>query len=102
MLNAWVAHQGTDGTPRRVDLIINQPVWNAINYLQRYTFLNQFGTELRQDGYSVRVFNRQADLLGAYICEPAADTARQCSIEELSSTGRGAFGGRPRNSLIPR
>lgn len=115
LLTHWMAYQGDDQTVRRVDLIINQPVWNAINYLQRYTFLNRFGTELREDGYNVRVLSvldrrtDEVEVLGMYVCEPSTVAAvspmgetDQCAIQDLTSTGRGAFGGRPRNSLLSR
>ncbi|MBF2046446.1 MAG: hypothetical protein EDM05_000590 [Leptolyngbya sp. IPPAS B-1204] len=69
LLNYWLAYPGTDGTPRRVDLLVNQEVWGNCNYLQRYVFVNRFGTAAKEFGYSVRVFNLQGELLGAHICE---------------------------------
>jgi len=68
LLDTWVANPGLDGTPPRVDLIVNQQVWSLYGYLERYTFLNQFGTVAYEFGYSTRIFNRQQELLAAYIC----------------------------------
>jgi len=112
LLDYWVAHTGAGDTPRRVDLLVNQQVWAQSNYLDRYAFINHFGTSASDFGYSTRIFNWQGDLLGAYICEfvtlsPAeavanrplnlvADgfpgTAPNCQVF-LDSTGRGALTG---------
>jgi hypothetical protein len=97
LLNTWLAYPGTDNTPARVDLVVNNPVWNAANYLQRYTFLNHFGREAADFGYSVRVFNGQQDLLGAYICTELTEPGEQqggvrCNVF-LESSGQGALAG---------
>jgi hypothetical protein len=104
LLNYWLAYPGTDGTPRRVDLLVNQDVWSDCNYLQRYVFVNKFGTAAKDFGYSVRVFNLQGELLGAHICEfngpsairsPASSNVTiPCSIF-LNPYGRSAFRGTP-------
>lgn len=68
LLNNWIAYPGTDGNPRRIDLLVNQQVWSLLNYLERYTFIDHFGTVARDYGYSTRIFNQQQTLLAAYIC----------------------------------
>lgn len=94
LLSYWLAYSGADGTPPRVDLLVDQEVWSNYNYLRRYVFMNQFGTAAKAFGYSTRVFNLQGELLGAYICEfdqtQANDTT--CSVF-LNPYGRGAFSG---------
>ncbi|NEQ22408.1 MAG: hypothetical protein F6K28_25135 [Microcoleus sp. SIO2G3] len=78
LLDTWVANLGTDGTPPRVDLVVNQQVWSLYTYLERYTFLNQFGSIAHDFGYSTRVFNRQQELLAAYICPDL--TSETCNV----------------------
>jgi hypothetical protein len=99
LLSTWIAYARTDGIPRHVDLVINQQVWSAANYMQRYTFVNQFGIVAQDYGYSTRVFNRQQELLAAYICEAPEELAA-VSIEPtcnifLESGGQGRLGGQP-------
>jgi hypothetical protein len=108
LLDYWVAYRGTDGIPRRIDLMVNQQVWVQYNYLERYAFVSHFGTAASDFGYSTRIFNWQGDLLAAYICEfvllPQTHTppnlwsasspnpAPQCQVF-LDSTGTGALSG---------
>jgi hypothetical protein len=102
LLSYWLAYSGSDGTPRRVDLLVNQQIWTTCNYLQRYTFINRFGTAAKAFGYNTRVFNAQGELLGAYICQfqtatTPENTNAACGVF-LNSYGRGAFSG---NSTTP-
>ncbi|NJL21251.1 MAG: hypothetical protein HC895_11190, partial [Leptolyngbyaceae cyanobacterium SM1_3_5] len=91
LLATWVANSGLDGTPPRVDLIVNQQIWSSYTYLERYRFLNQFGVAAQDFGYSTRVFNRQQELLAAYICpDPAGGT---CNVFLDSSGPSGLQGG---------
>ncbi|WP_416667736.1 hypothetical protein [Egbenema bharatensis] len=73
LLNFWVAYPGVNGELRRVDLIINRQVWLRSTYLDRYAFLNHFGTAASDFGYQTRIYDWQGDLLGVYVCqfEPA-------------------------------
>jgi hypothetical protein len=99
LLTYWLAYPGTDGSPRRVDLLVNQQTWGVCNYLQRYTFVTKFGTAAKAFGYNTRVFNTQGELLGAYLCQFAPTAATEsdnanavCGVF-LNSQGRGAFSG---------
>ncbi|MCU0569062.1 MAG: hypothetical protein MUF49_20980 [Oculatellaceae cyanobacterium Prado106] len=69
LLSNWLAQPAGDRLPNRVDLLVNQTVWNRYNYLNRYSFLTRIGTAARDFGYSTRIFNAQGELLGAYICD---------------------------------
>lgn len=114
LLSYWLAYPGTDGTPRRVDLLVDQQVWNVYNYVERYAFVNQFGTAAKDYGYNVRVFDLQGELLGAYVCNFSNGTGGEpgtgstfnanvpCSIF-LNASGRGAFRGNtsPFGALSP-
>jgi hypothetical protein len=94
-LSYWLAYEGTATEPRRVDLVVDQQIWNNSNYLQRYAFMNQYGTAAKEFGYSMRVFDLRGELLGAHLCEfdsALPDLDAPCSIF-LNSYGRGAFRG---------
>jgi hypothetical protein len=100
LLNNWLAKPATAEMPSRVDLLVNQQVWNSYNYIDRYAFLNQVGTSAEDFGYSTRVFNDQGELLAAYLCE--FEPERAGTIEEgaanctifLDPSGTGAIRGR--------
>lgn len=53
---------------RRVYLIVNRQIWNSLNYVERYSFVNSFGTYSRSDKYNVEVLNPQLETLAAYRC----------------------------------
>lgn len=108
LLEHWLAYTGTDGTPRRVDLVVDRQLWGLYTYLQRYTFVNHFGTAAKDFGYSVRVFNDQGAPLAVYLCDfpplspedverinaQGLDTTDiRCNVG-LESSGAGALRGR--------
>ncbi len=68
LLDNWIAYPANDEAPARVDLIVNQQIWNLLDYLERYDFVNRLGSSARKDGYNVRVFNYQKNLLATYTC----------------------------------
>jgi len=95
LISYWLAYPSQDSSPGRVDLIVDRQVWNNYNYLQRYAFMNQFGTTAKEFRYNMRVFDARGELLGAHICQfdPAVTNLdAACSIF-LNSYGRGAFSG---------
>lgn len=90
LLDRWVAFAGTDGTPRRVDLLVHQPVWNRMSYVERYSFVNRFGQDAAQNGYSIRVFNPQENLLAAYFCHSNLEVASETQINFHAEANREA------------
>jgi hypothetical protein len=68
LLDNWIAYPVSENEPGRVDLIVNQQIWSLLDYLDRYDFVNRLGNSARTDGYNVRVFNYQRDLLATYTC----------------------------------
>jgi gamma-glutamylcyclotransferase (GGCT)/AIG2-like uncharacterized protein YtfP len=68
LLDDWIAYPATAKEPGRVDLIVNQDVWSSLDYLERYSFINRFGSTARKYGYNIRVFNYQKELLATYTC----------------------------------
>jgi hypothetical protein len=69
LLDNWLAYPNRNQPGGRVDLVVNRQVWSLLDYLQRYEFVNHFGTAAKQQQYNTRVFNRQGGLLAAYICD---------------------------------
>lgn len=69
LLDNWLAYPNDNQIGGRVDLVVNRQVWSLLDYLQRYEFVNHFGTAAKQQQYNTRVFNRQGGLLAAYTCE---------------------------------
>ena len=69
LLDNWLAYPNIDQAGGRVDLVVNRQVWGLLDYLQRYEFVNHFGTAAKDQQYNTRVFNRQGGLLAAYTCD---------------------------------
>ncbi|MBD2253989.1 hypothetical protein [Nostoc parmelioides] len=80
LLDNWIAYPATKNEAGRVDLIVNQQIWSLLDYLERYDFVNRLGSTARRDGYNVRVFNYQKDLLGSYTCSYNPISAN-CNIQ---------------------
>jgi len=68
LLDNWIAYSATNTEPARVDLVVNQQAWILLDYLERYGFVNSFGSAARKFGYNVRVFNYQKERLATYTC----------------------------------
>ncbi len=84
LLDNWLAYPDKNQPGGRVDLVVNR-LWSLLDYLQRYEFVNHFGTEAKQQQYNTRVFNRQGRLLAAYTCDFNVEPLR-CQIW-LDSSG---------------
>lgn len=114
LLENWLAYPGTDGDLRRVDMFVDRQLWGLSTYLERYTFVNQFGTAAKNFGYSLRVFNDRGEPLASYSCnfptsggssaeggssadvldiDTPAQSNLRCAVR-LDSSGAGAFRGR--------
>jgi len=68
LLDNWIAYPATNTEPARVDLLVNQQLWISLDYIERYGFVNRFGTLARNYGYNVRVFDYQKESLATYTC----------------------------------
>lgn len=103
LLENWIAHTADSTSGRRVDLVVNPQAWSLLDYLERYEFINHFGTVARDYGYNLRVFNRQGVSLAAYTCDfrvaavtsGAKASAPTCQIL-LDATGKDILRGRTR------
>ncbi|MBP0020148.1 MAG: hypothetical protein J7647_21660 [Cyanobacteria bacterium SBLK] len=74
---------------RRIDLLVNRQLWSQMDYLDRYSFVNHFGTTARYYGYELRVFDRQPKCLAIYNCSLQAATY-ECNVD-LQPSRRDAF-----------
>jgi hypothetical protein len=81
MIDNWLAYQDK----QQIDLIVNSQLWTLLDYVQRYRFLNQFGTVAREYQYNLRVFNLQKECLAIYTCD-FKTLPTQCKIY-LERTG---------------
>lgn len=91
VLGDWLAYPGVGTDPARIDLVVNRENWNFLDYIQRYEFVNNFGTVARGYGYNLRVFNYQQELLATYTCN-FKTTPSQCSIQ-LDAMNKGSVRG---------
>jgi hypothetical protein len=85
LIENWVAYPSQEGRPSRVDLIVNRQLWSLLDYLQRYSFVHDFGAA-RDYGYNIRIFDRRANLLAAYTCNFQPTTAPISQLALLPDT----------------
>lgn len=85
LLENWLIYPADGTTAARIDLVVNRQNWSLTDYVERYAFVNHFGTVARDYGYNVRVFNYQGELLATYTCN--ATSPRLCSIQ-VEATGK--------------
>jgi hypothetical protein len=106
LVENWIAYPISDEFSPRVDLVVNRQVWSLLSYLERYQFMHRFGASAREFGYSTRVFNRQGEVLAAYMCtfsdpEVAATSAYESDttalnldeVDDGSDANQGGTGG---------
>lgn len=85
LLENWLTYPADGTSAARIDLVVNRQNWSLTDYVERYAFVNHFGTVARDYGYNVRVFNYQRELLATYTCNAASP--RLCSIQ-VEATGK--------------
>ena len=96
LLDQWFVESGNNW----VILIVNRQIWSLLDYLERYQFVNQFGTAARDYGYNIRVCNPQGEALAVYSCNFPADKNNtsiplNCRLE-LDSLSNSGFRGKPK------
>ncbi len=62
LVNNWLAFE----QEKRIDLIVNPQLWNIMDYIERYRFVNDFGLYARQYNYNLRVFGQNKKCLAIY------------------------------------
>jgi hypothetical protein len=104
LIAAWAAYEGKPDQLGRVDFFVNRQLWSQLDYLERYTFIHEFGTVANSYGYNVRVFNERKEFLAAYTCNSspaaAAPAVPVCNTT-LDSSGKSGFRSRSTNLLAP-
>ncbi|MEP0751893.1 hypothetical protein NDA03_06640 [Trichocoleus sp. Lan] len=82
LLENWLAYPDR----QRVDLVVNRQLWSLLNYIGRYSFVNNFGTVARDYGYNTRVFiaNQPQEPLATYTCN-FSTTPVVCDLDIISS-----------------
>lgn len=73
LVNNWLVYTQEQGSKRRVDILVNSQLWGLLDYIERYTLVNKFGTVGREYGYNIRIFNNEKELLAAYTCNSQAN-----------------------------
>ena len=80
MLDRWFVDPGNTW----VIIIVNRQLWSLLDYMERYQFVNRFGTVASEYGYNVRVCNRQGTALAVYSCKGDGLSCR-IDLESLSN-----------------
>lgn len=88
LLQNWLAYPVNQGKPGRIDFVVNRQLWTLSDYLERYSFIHDFGTVARSYGYNIRVFDNQANFLAAYTCDFGALTAQNPSGEKTAPNAK--------------
>ena len=83
LLTNWIAYQDE----KRVDLVVSRQPWTLLDYLERYRFVNRFGTVARDYKYNVRIFNDRAVILATYTCNYSQDEP-DCELLIFDSLGQ--------------
>ena len=83
LLENWLAYPDR----QRVDLVVNRQLWSLLNYMERYSFVNSFGTVARDYGYNTRVFiaNQPQEPLATYTCN-FSTSLPVCNLDIASSS----------------
>ncbi|MEM9265095.1 MAG: hypothetical protein AAGA46_06190 [Cyanobacteria bacterium P01_F01_bin.13] len=99
LIDSWRAYDDTENTDEpmpHVDVVVNGQIWPLLNYLERYSFITQFGEGAKAYGYQLRIFTGSR-LVGLHVCDFKSETSNPICAVELNYLGQGAIrGGRQR------
>ncbi len=82
LLDRWFIDPGNTW----VIIIVNRQLWSLLDYMERYQFVNRFGTASSEYGYNLRVCNRQGTALAVYSCKGDRSSCK-IDLESLSNPG---------------
>lgn len=69
---------------QQINLIVNWQLWTLLDYLDRYRFVNQFGTVARKYGYNLNIVNRRQQCLATYQYNSVANPPKwEIKLEKL-------------------
>lgn len=83
LLVNWLAYPDE----KRVDLVVSRQPWTLLNYVERYSFINHFGTVARDYTYNLRVFNDRAEPLASYTCNYRTTDLPSCQVLMFEGSG---------------
>jgi len=63
-----VTHWEANRTTQVINLIVNNRLWRTLDYIERYSFVNRFGTVARDYNYHLSVISQEQDCLAIYTC----------------------------------
>lgn len=75
LVTNWQAYQ----TQKVINLIVNNRFWRNLDYIDKYSFVNKFGTVAREYDYNLNIINQQQDCLATYTCNPNGNS-KNCEI----------------------
>ena len=76
LVSYWQANPQTSA----IHVIVSNRSWRSLDYLQRYSFVNQLGTVAREYSYNLAIINQQQDCLAVYTCN-LETTTPECNLE---------------------
>ena len=75
LLQNWRAYPSNSQQPGRIELLVNRQFWSLLDYVERYTFLNEFGEAAREYRYNIQVIDSDISTnapLASYTCDFSA------------------------------
>ena len=80
LVENWLAYP----EKKQVNLVVSWRLWTLLDYLERYRFVNQFGTVARKHGYSLAIFNQKSQCLASYQYNPGSNPPKwELNLEKL-------------------
>ncbi|QDZ40702.1 hypothetical protein FRE64_12515 [Euhalothece natronophila Z-M001] len=76
LINYWQANRQT----RVIDIIVSNRGWRRLNYVERYSLVNKFGSVARGYHYNLAIMNQQQDCLAVYTCD-WEETSPKCELQ---------------------
>lgn len=70
----WLAYRRLQDNNSQVRLIVRPDLWRRYTYLERYSFLRNFGEATSAVGYQLLVLDRQSFPLAAHTCNFAPES----------------------------
>ncbi|MBV9389738.1 MAG: hypothetical protein JOZ78_25225 [Chroococcidiopsidaceae cyanobacterium CP_BM_ER_R8_30] len=91
VLDSWLIYPSGSTTPGQINLLVNPQNWSSLDYIERYAFINHFGTVARSHGYNLKVLDAQKKTLASYICD-FSQTPLSCNVQLQPVTRTGGLG----------
>ncbi|MGV2830086.1 hypothetical protein [Myxosarcina sp. GI1(2024)] len=80
LVESWTSHARV----KEINLTVNLQLWTLMDYLGRYSFVNQFGTTVRNQGYNLSIFSTRKQRLATYKYNPKTEPPKwEITLERL-------------------